>query len=108
MPFSDEIVCTQLKRIADALESVSTSLRSAKANDPLTKILSGSRVKSVEPKQPLLTRKEAAEYLGISEQTLAIWKSTGRYNLPSVKVGRLVRYKKSALDEFVARGTVDG
>jgi len=50
----------------------------------------------------LLTRREAALYLGISEQTLAIWKCTGRYQLPFVKIGRLVKYRKSDLDAFIA------
>ncbi len=56
----------------------------------------------------LLTRREAAAYLGIAEMTLSIWKSTGRYNLPVVKVGRLVRYKKSDLDAFIERRTTGG
>ncbi|HEY9784245.1 MAG TPA: helix-turn-helix domain-containing protein [Candidatus Obscuribacterales bacterium] len=51
----------------------------------------------------LLTRREAAEYLGVAEQTLAIWKSSGRYNLPCVKIGRIVRYRKRELDQFVER-----
>ncbi|MBX3151512.1 helix-turn-helix domain-containing protein [Candidatus Obscuribacterales bacterium] len=51
----------------------------------------------------LLTRREAATYLGVSEQTLAIWKCTGRYNLPYIKIGRLVKYKKADLDAFIAR-----
>lgn len=49
----------------------------------------------------LLTRREAAAYLGVSEQTLAIWKCTGRYSLPYVKIGRLVKYRKSDLDAFI-------
>jgi len=49
----------------------------------------------------LLTRREAAQYLGVAEQTLAIWKCTGRYNLPYVKIGRLVKYRKADLDAFV-------
>lgn len=51
----------------------------------------------------LLSRKEAAAYLGIAEQTLAIWKCTNRYDLPCAKIGRLVRYRKSDLDAFIAR-----
>jgi len=51
----------------------------------------------------LLTRREAAAYLGVSEQTLAIWKCTGRYNLPYVKIGRLVKYKRADLDAFIQR-----
>ena len=49
----------------------------------------------------LLSRKEAAEYLGVAEQTLAIWKCTQRYALPVVKVGRLAKYRKIDLDEFI-------
>lgn len=49
----------------------------------------------------LLTRKEAAEYLGVADRTLAIWKCTGRYDLPYVKIGRLVKYKKADLDKFI-------
>lgn len=56
----------------------------------------------------LLSRKEAAAYLGIAEMTLSIWKSTGRYNLPVVKIGRLVKYKKSDLDAFIERRTTGG
>ena len=51
----------------------------------------------------LLSRKEAAVYLGVAEQTLAIWKCTKRYDLPYVKIGKLVKYKKSDLDAFIAR-----
>ena len=51
----------------------------------------------------LLNRREAAAYLGISEQTLAIWKCTGRYSLPYVKIGRLVKYKRADLDAFISR-----
>jgi hypothetical protein len=53
----------------------------------------------------LFSRKEAAEYLGISPQTLAIWSCSGRYQLPMVKVGRLSKYKRGDLDSFLARRT---
>ena len=45
----------------------------------------------------LLTRREAAELLGVAEQTLAVWHCLGRYDLPVVKVGRSVRYRLSDL-----------
>ncbi|HEY9793619.1 MAG TPA: helix-turn-helix domain-containing protein [Candidatus Obscuribacterales bacterium] len=51
----------------------------------------------------LLTRREAAAYLGIAEQTLAVWKCTGRYHLPWIKIGRLVRYRRQDLDAFIAK-----
>lgn len=49
----------------------------------------------------LLTRREAAAYLGVAEQTLAVWKCTGRRSLPFVKIGRLVRYRQADLDAFI-------
>ena len=43
----------------------------------------------------LLTRKEAAALLRRTPQTLAYWASSGKVELPLVKIGSLVRYKKS-------------
>lgn len=54
----------------------------------------------------LLSRNEAAEYLGVKPQTLSVWATTGRYNLPYIKVGRSVRYRQSDLDEFLLARTV--
>lgn len=50
----------------------------------------------------------AAEYLGIKESTLAIWRCTRRYKLPYIKVGRLVQYRKSDLDAFLLSRIVEG
>jgi excisionase family DNA binding protein len=57
---------------------------------------------SLSAQSGLLSRKEAALYLGVSENTLAIWQSTGRYSLPMVKIGRLAKYRKVDLDAFIA------
>jgi excisionase family DNA binding protein len=54
----------------------------------------------------LLTRVEAAEYLGVQPQTLAVWATTGRYQLPFVRIGRCVRYKVSDLDAWLERRTI--
>ncbi len=54
----------------------------------------------------LLNRKEAAEILGVKEETLAAWKCTQRYHIPVVKVGRLVRYRYSDLLDFIESRTV--
>lgn len=53
----------------------------------------------------MLTIQEAAEYLGIKPQTLAVWRCTRRYDIPSVKIGRCVRYRKTDLDKFIKRRT---
>lgn len=55
----------------------------------------------------LMNRTEAAEYLGIKPQTLAVWACTHRYNLPYIKVGRLVKYSRDVLDRFVAERQVN-
>ena len=56
---------------------------------------------------PLRNREFAADYMGVKPQTLAAWKSTGRYSLPVVKVGRSVRYRQEDLDAFIASRTVN-
>lgn len=60
-----------------------------------------------DPKNPpvQVDDKQAALALGIKASTLSVWRSTGRYNLPYLKVGRLVRYRLSDLAEFLARRT---
>jgi excisionase family DNA binding protein len=45
----------------------------------------------------LLDETEAAQYLTLSPGTLSVWRSTGRYKIPFVKVGRRVRYRRSDL-----------
>lgn len=55
---------------------------------------------------PLLSRVEAAEFLGVKEQTLAAWATTGRYDLPYIRVGRLTKYRRSDLEQFLTRNTV--
>ena len=57
---------------------------------------------------PLFTPPEAAAYIGVTENTLSVWRCVGRYNIPFVKVGRLVKYRKSALDAFLDRRTIGG
>ncbi|HYD95258.1 MAG TPA: helix-turn-helix domain-containing protein [Noviherbaspirillum sp.] len=53
-----------------------------------------------------MTPAEAAVYLGVKEATLATWRSTRRYRLDYVKVGRRIFYTKAALDKFMAARTV--
>ncbi|MHB1036055.1 MAG: helix-turn-helix transcriptional regulator [Pirellulales bacterium] len=58
------------------------------------------------PSSRLLTRAEAAEFLGIRPQTLACWHTLGRYKLPLVRVGRSVRYRLADLEAWLANRTI--
>ena len=59
----------------------------------------------MECESNLLKPKEAAKFLGVSEGTLAVWRCENRYLLPYVKIGWLVRYKLSDLQEFIENFT---
>ena len=52
-----------------------------------------------------LSRQKAADYLNMKPQTLAVWASAGRYNLPFIKIGRKVYYLKEHLDDFLSSRT---
>jgi excisionase family DNA binding protein len=58
-------------------------------------------------RQNLLSREEAARFLGVKVQTLALWASSGRYKLPFIKIGRLAKYDRPDLEAFMSgrRGT---
>jgi hypothetical protein len=49
----------------------------------------------------LVDVKRAAEILGVTPQTLAVWRCVGPYSLPYVRIGRCVRYRMDDLDAFV-------
>ena len=49
----------------------------------------------------LLSNEEAAAYLGIKTNTLTIWRTTKRFEIPYIQIGRKIRYKKSDLDKFL-------
>ncbi len=53
----------------------------------------------------LLHPGQVAEALGVSPQTLAVWRCENRYDLPYVKVGRLVRYRDRDVDAFIESRT---
>lgn len=61
----------------------------------------------LDPQRPTaqVDDRQAASVLGVKTTTLAVWRSTGRYNLPFLKVGRLVKYRVSDLAEFLIRRT---
>lgn len=49
----------------------------------------------------LLNPREASIYLGVKQDTLAVWRVNRRYDLPYIKVGRLIKYRLSDLDNWL-------
>ena len=54
----------------------------------------------------LLDVRNAAAALDVKPQTLAVWRASGRYPLPFIKVGRSVRYRAADLQKFLESRTV--
>lgn len=48
----------------------------------------------------LLTVDEVSALLNIRPQTLAVWRCTRRYDLPFIKVGRLIRYRAADVEQW--------
>jgi predicted DNA-binding transcriptional regulator AlpA len=55
----------------------------------------------------LLTSTEVSKILGVSTQTLAVWRCNKRYSLSYVKVGRYVRYRYGDVLTFVQSRTIE-
>jgi len=51
----------------------------------------------------LLDEKAAAQLIDVAPGTLSVWRSTGRYQLPFVKIGRNVRYRRTDLTDWLER-----
>lgn len=56
----------------------------------------------------LLTPEETGRLLGVTPSTLESWRSTKRYALPYIKIGRKVRYCFADVEEFIATQKVSG
>lgn len=55
----------------------------------------------------LLSREQAAKYLGVKAGTLANWACTKAHTIRMFKIGRLVRYRKSDLDVWIESRVVN-
>ena len=53
----------------------------------------------------LINERAAAEFLGVSPGTLSVWRSTGRWAIPFIKVGGSVRYKRIDLERWLESRT---
>jgi len=50
----------------------------------------------------LLKPNDAANILGVTIGTLAVWRATGRYPLLFIKIGKNVMYRSGDIDAFIA------
>ena len=53
----------------------------------------------------LISAKEAASYLGVTEGTLSVWRTTHRYHIKYVKIGHLIKYRISDLEAWIHERT---
>ncbi len=53
----------------------------------------------------LLNERAAAEVLDTTPGTLSVWRSTGRYAIPFIKIGSKVRYRRSDLENWLESRT---
>jgi excisionase family DNA binding protein len=60
---------------------------------------------ALNPNQ-LLNEAQTAELIGVSPQTLSIWRCSGRYRLPYIRCGRLIRYRRSDVEAWLESRTV--
>jgi predicted site-specific integrase-resolvase len=49
----------------------------------------------------LLAPSLTAKILNVAVGTLAVWRCTGRYDLPFYKVGKSVKYRRSDVERFL-------
>ena len=61
---------------------------------------------TVKTIRQLLSPEEVASLLGVTRATLAVWRSTARYPLPFVRVGRRVMYRPEDVEQFIQSRTV--
>jgi hypothetical protein len=52
--------------------------------------------------EKLLNERQAADLLTVSPGTLSVWRTTRRYALKYIKIGRAVRYRESDILNFIA------
>ncbi len=56
----------------------------------------------IAERSDLLDAEATAEILDVTPGTLGVWRSTGRYCLPFVKIGRKVRYRRADVEAWLA------
>lgn len=68
--------------------------------DTLLGVINGRTLADL-PDDSRLSPAQTAELLNVSKDTLQIWRSTGRHNLPFVKIGGRVNYRVGDLRAWI-------
>lgn len=106
-PREDEAATSLANALLEFLLAREEASSARKGSKPREEIREPSRPAptAVEPKLPdklLVDSKEAAKLLSVGSRTL--WTMTApRGPIPSVRLGRAVRYKLSSLEEFIRK-----
>ena len=56
----------------------------------------------------LLSPRETGSLLGISVNTLAVWRCTGRYPLNFIRVGNRIKYRLEDIESFIQNRMQNG
>jgi excisionase family DNA binding protein len=57
---------------------------------------------------PLLDTKQAAQTLNVHDQTLRNKRSKGTLDLPFIRIGGTIRYRREDIEAFIARHREEG
>ncbi len=49
----------------------------------------------------MVTPEQVSRSINVTEGTLQVWRSTGRYDLPYIKIGGKVMYRISDVNKFI-------
>ncbi|MGD9662810.1 MAG: helix-turn-helix domain-containing protein [Porticoccaceae bacterium] len=79
----------------------------SKFSEPKSSFLANSRKTILTQKNiTLWTPEEVAQVLDVTVGTLQVWRTTKRYPLPYVKIGRNVRYRPEDVQAFIESRTI--
>ena len=56
-------------------------------------------------KTKLLTPEEVSQIIGITPESLSVWRCTARYQIPYIKIGSRVRYRESDIMNWLNQRT---
>ena len=98
------MITTTIDTLRSAGANVILQVNAAELSDIIKTTMQEERQRitaelSANRERPTLTRKEAAQQLNVSEQTLLRWMNSGI--LAPVKIGRKVLYRQSDIDKIL-------